>query len=113
MPSYDYSEQVGDALAQINVYRDRIGQPLLSELPSATRGDPAACLFYRALADCGVTGVYGDSISFSSSRQAALAAELWGTRAEGERVIPPVQMRKTISDFDHSKFAFYDNPELR
>lgn len=103
----EYGLQIGDVIAQCNVVRNALGYDQISELPSATRGDPAACLFYRALADCGVKGVYGDSITFASERQAQLAAELWGTRASGSHVRPPEQMRKTITDFDNSKFGFY------
>lgn len=106
-----YDLQLGDALAQVNTVRSALGYDPLYELPSANQGDPAACLFYRAMSDCGVRGVYGNSIQFASERQAALAAELWGTRASGDKVTPPTQMNKTISDFDGSKFAHYNRDD--
>jgi hypothetical protein len=105
----EYGLQVGDVIAQCNVVRSALGYDQIAELPSANRGDPAACLFYRALADVGCRGVYGDSITFASERQAQLAASLWGTRANGQNVRPPEQMRKTVSDFDGSKFAHYQD----
>jgi len=105
----DYQLQIADVLAQVNVVRDRLGFNRLSELPSAHQGDPAACLFYRGLMDCGVTGVVGDSISFSSDRLASVCAEMWGTRANGAQVVPPRQMRKTIVDFDEGKFGYYND----
>lgn len=107
------STQIGDVIAQVNVVRSALGYDPIYELPSASRGDPAACLFYRALSDCGVKGVHGDAIQFASERQARLAAELWGTRNNGEQVTPPSQMTRTISDFDSNKWHHYDNPERR
>lgn len=104
--SSQYGEQIGDALAQINVIRDRLGYDMLPELPSATRGDPAACLFYRAMPEF-CTGVYGESITFKDERVAQLAAELWGTRASGRNVRPPSQIERTVHDFDASKFGYY------
>jgi hypothetical protein len=107
--STGYDLDIGDVIAQVNVVRNALGFEMISELPNARRGDPAACLFYRALADCGVRGVYGDRITFASERQASLAAELWGTRTDGgSNVTPPTQMRRTISNFDDSKFSYYN-----
>lgn len=106
-------KQIGDVIAQVNVVRSALGYDQIHELPNSTKGDPAACLFYRAMSDCGVKGVYGDRIEFASERQAQLAADLWGTRSEGTRVHPPSQMTRTISEFDSSKFGHYERSDDR
>src|SRR5688572_15410219 len=73
-----YAQDIGDTLAQVNLVRTAMGYSPLHELPNANRGQPAACLYYRALADCGAKKVYGDRISFSSERQAEMVADIWG-----------------------------------
>jgi len=105
----EYSLQIGDVLAQVNVVREQLGYPRLHELPSAHQGDPAACLFFRGLSDLGCKGVTGNQIEFSSERVAQVAASLWGTRANGPNVTPPQQMRKTVGDFDSGKFGYYND----
>jgi len=109
MPS-EFSLQIGDTIAQVNEVRRALGHDPIYELPNARQGDAAACLYWKALADCGATGVYGDRIAMASERQAQLAAQLWGTRASGCEVVPPKQMRRTISDFDEGKFGYYNEP---
>jgi hypothetical protein len=104
---YTTDQQIGDVIAQVNVVRMAMGYPLISELPSATRGHRTDCLFYRALSDVGVKDVTGGALRFASERQAALAAELWGTSHEGDCVKPPTQMRRTISQFDDAQFEHY------
>lgn len=103
-----FSEEIGDTLAIVNQARAAVGHPPLSELPNATMGDPAACLYYRALADCGATGVSGSSVSFQSERQAALIAEVWGARRQGNAVSAPAAMRRVIGAFDGERFPHYN-----
>lgn len=104
------SSDLGDTLAQVNIVRTAFGMASLHELPYANMGDPAACLFYRALSDCGAKGVHGDSISFATDRQARLVADLWGVRSDGARVNAPQQMRRTIGRFDSAEFPAYGQP---
>jgi hypothetical protein len=103
-----FHEEIGDTLAIVNMARVAFGHAPLSELPNATMGDPAACLYYRALADCGATGVSGSNVSFSSERQAALVAEIWGQRRSGNSVTAPQGMRRVIGAFDGEKFPHYN-----
>jgi hypothetical protein len=105
-----HSQDIGDTLAQVNIVRSAFGMQSLHELPYANMGDPAACLFYRALSDCGAKGVHGDAISFNSDRQAALVADLWGVRRDGSRVNTPKQMKRMISSFDSAEFPAYGQP---
>lgn len=107
---HSQSQDLGDTLAQVNIVRQQFGMQALHELPYANMGDPAACLFYRALSDCGAKSVHGDSIRFASDRQAALVADLWGVRREGNRVNAPKQMRRTIGAFDGASFPAYGMP---
>lgn len=100
--------RIGDALAQMNVVREAFGYDPLYELPSAKRGDVASCLFYRGLKDVGCQGVGSKTIEFSSERQAAAVAELWGTTSEGRSVNSPMQMARTIGDFDGKRLGHYD-----
>jgi hypothetical protein len=104
---YTTDQQIGDVIAQVNVVRMAMGFSLISELPSSIRGNRHDCLFYRALSDCGVRDVTGGKLVFSSERQAALAAELWGTSSEGTEVKPPTQMSRTITQFDDAQFEHY------
>jgi hypothetical protein len=70
----EYQLDVGDTIAMVNHVREMFGKPMISELPSATYGDPAACLFYRALADCGAQHVDGRHIGFASERVKRVSA---------------------------------------
>jgi hypothetical protein len=99
---------IGDTLAMTNMVRAAFGHDLLSELPNATYGDPAACLFYRGLADVGCKGVSGSTVTFSTERQARMVAELWGSRANGTQVEAPRQMRSVIGRFDGDAFPQYN-----
>lgn len=105
-----HGQDIGDTLAQVNIVRTAFGMQPMNELPNASMGDPAACLFYRALSDCGARSVHGDSVSFSSDRQAALVADLWGVRHSGNRVTAPKQMARTINRFDSAEFPAYSLP---
>src|SRR5262245_34854787 len=104
----EYTLEIGDTIALVNMVREVFGKPMVSELPNATYGDPAACLFFRALSDCGATGVAGDTISFSSERQAALVADTWGVDRQGATVVTPRQFRTVVSAFDGNSFPFYN-----
>lgn len=104
----EYDESIGDALALVNVVRQRFGRPALTELPDAYTGNPSDCLFYRGLADIGVCDVGADSMSFESERTAAFVAELWGTHREGNTVSHPQQVTRVISAFDSHKISHYE-----
>jgi|SRR5262245_16024980 len=108
MSTGQYTLEIGDTIALVNMVRERFGMQMISELPNATYGDPAACLFYRALADCGARGVDGANITFASERQAALVAETWGVDRIGDHVQVPHQFRTMVSAFDSNAFPHYN-----
>lgn len=104
----EHQLEIGDTIALVNMVREVFGKPMISELPNASYGDPAACLFYRALTDCGAMGVDGANISFASERQAALVAQMWGVDQHGSSVGVPKQFRSVISAFDGNQFPHYN-----
>ena len=100
MSAGEYQLDIGDTIAMVNMVRHQFGKDMISELPNATYGDPAACLFYRALSDCGAKSVDGRDIKFASERQAAIVAELWGVNHDGSQVRVPQQFTSMVSAFD-------------
>src|SRR5581483_7623195 len=91
----------------VNVVRQAFGKDMLTELPDSRPGAAADCLFYRALADVGVTRVYGETMSFDDPRKASYIAHLWGTSAHGTDVKSPSQFGRVIHDFDDGKLDRY------
>ena len=102
-----YDESIGDALALVNVVRQRFGRPSLTELPDAFTGNPSDCLFDRGLSDIGCTEVGADRMEFESERTAAFVAELWGVERKGRSVQHPTQVTKVINGFDSHHLPHY------
>lgn len=102
------AQDLGDTLALVNAARMAFGKEILSELPDSRPGDAADCLYYRALADLGVTGVSDHRISFSDSRKASYIASIWGTTCVDGSVSAPEQFRRVISRFDQHELPHYE-----
>lgn len=102
-------ETIGDTLAIVNLAREAFGFQPLNELPDARPGDSQDCLYFRALKDIGATDVGTGHITFSSERQAATVAALWGTERSGaKQVVSPKNIRSVISSFDRKETPHYN-----
>jgi len=103
---------VKDTLALVNAARAAFGEDMLSELPDSRPGDKADCLYYRALAPLGVSGVDSHgNIRFESERKAAYIASIWGVLADGCSVKAPEEFHRTIHRFDTNQVPHYNTQQ--
>lgn len=108
------SDDIGDTLALVNQARMAFGKDILTELPDARPGVSTDCLFYRALADVGCTGVDGyGGITFDDIRKANYIGQMWGAGVDGARVKAPGQFKNVISAFDKSGLDHYNTDQKK
>lgn len=112
----DQQRLIGDTLALVNVVREAFGVSPLNDLPEASPGHAADCLFARALAEVGVRSVGGNGeMDFGHNvRAASRVAALWGTVAQSHEantrvVLAPPQFARVIEAFDARTLPQYIN----